>query len=1005
MGLHGSGFLLAGVLSIFLIQPAVIVKGWAEEIDEHEKKPNQYSSMVWTVESGLPDNVINDILQTRDGFLWIATDNGLSRFDGFTFDTIDRKTHPALQSSRISTLLEDQSGNLWFGTFGGGLYTVKKDTLLRFSDKEGLPSNYVSSLAEDSKGTVWVGTDGEGLGMVLSDTVVTVPASAGVARNIFSLAYTQDDVLWIGTQDGIFQHRDSVFTEYPSNDKLPETYVLDLFCDDEGIMWAATSSGVTSIREGVAEQVKLTDAPVHVKSVTKDENGHIWIAGVGFGVYRISEKSTEKYSHNDPAAVLDINVVYNDREGNIWLGTVNSGLIQLRDEVVTTFSVSEGLPHELVHSVSEGKPGELWIGGAGGLTRLAGSNATTYEPGPSAAEKHVFSVFAEKDGDIWAGTRTNRLMKLVDGKLTDAGLPDRVNSVVWVVYSDQSGTVWAGTNNGLYRLRNGEIERFTANVDELTNNDVRSITQSKDGTIWIGTSFGLNAYKNGKFTHYTHEAGLSDLIIVSLHADEEGDIWAGTYGGLHRIRNGIPGVITMEHGLPYDMISTILEDDSGYLWLGGKSGISRINKAEVNAFMDGHISSVSARLFGRAEGMKNENVRMSLQPSGWRAEDGTLWFATDNGVAMIDPSSVRKNMEPPPVQILNARVDGESGDVFRPAEQLILPTLHNQVEIAYAAPTFKRPGEVTFRYMLDGLHSDWVDAGNRRSAYFSRIPPGKYTFRVIAANEDGIWNETGVSLPVYVHPPFWMTWWFITLSVVLFLTIGPVIYYRRVSALERMQMQQQEFTMKLIDSQEKERMRIAGELHDSLGQNIIVIKNRALMATQEGAGNSVIAEQLDEISRTASETLEEMRKISYNLRPFNLERFGLTRSISRAVEDVIESTNIRFTQKIDPVDNILKPEAEIHIFRIVQEAINNILKHSKAKNASVTVRKMAGSVQLTIRDDGTGFVIVSDAKQNGIGLENLRQRAGLVGGTLTIHSRPGNGTTLNLVVPVSEEDQ
>ncbi|MCA1800904.1 MAG: histidine kinase [Rhodothermaceae bacterium] len=959
--------------------------------------------MVWTVENGLPDNVINDILQTRDGFLWIATDNGLSRFDGFTFETIDRKTHPVLLSSRVSSLHEDQSGNLWFGTFGGGLYAIKKDTLLRFSDENGLPSNYVSSIAEDSKGQIWVGTDGEGLGVVQSDSVITIPAAAGIGRNIFSLAYSRDNVLWIGTQNGIYQHTNDMFSEFPSNHMLPALYVLDLFCDEDGIMWATTSSGIAAIRDGIAEHIQLTDAPVHVNSVIKDETGYIWVAGVGIGVYRISEKSTSQYFHNGPIAGLDVNDVYNDREGNNWLGTVNSGLIRLRDEVITTFSVSEGLPHEMVHSVSEGISGELWIGGAGGLTRLTGSNATTFEPGPSATEKHVFSVFAERDGDVWAGTRTKRLMKLVDGKMTDAGLPEMVNAVVWVVYSDQRGTVWAGTNNGLYRLRNGETRRFTAKVEELTNNDVRSITRGNDGTIWIGTSFGLNAYKDGTFTHYTHEAGLSDLIVVSLHADDEGDIWAGTYGGLHRIRDGRPTVITTEHGLPYDMISTILEDDSGYLWLGGKSGISRIDKAELNAFMDGHTFSISARLFGRADGMKNENVRMSLQPSGWKAEDGTLWFATDDGVAMINPSTIKVNMMPLPVHILSARVDGVPGVAFRPVERLELPRLHNHVEIAYAAPTFIKPAEVRFRYRLEGLHTDWVDAGDRRSAYFSRIPPGTYTFRVIAANEDGIWNETGTTLPIYVHPPFWMTWWFLTLAAVLFLTVGPVIYFRRVSALERRQKHQQDFTMRLIDSQEKERMRIAGELHDSLGQNIIVIKNRALLGKQEGATESVIAEQLDEISRTASETLEEMRKISYNLRPFNLERFGLTRAITRAIEDVIDSTQIQFTLEIDPVDNILKPEAEIHVFRMVQEAINNIVKHSKAKTASVTVRKKGGAVQLTIRDDGSGFVVLSDAKHDGLGLENLRQRAGLVGGTLTIHSRPGSGTTLHLIVPVMEK--
>jgi signal transduction histidine kinase/ligand-binding sensor domain-containing protein len=970
-------------------------------VSDREKQPHQFIEIVWTADDGLPDNFISDILQTSDGFLWLATENGISRFDGVSFTNMNRRTQPVMLSNRVSTLYEDNTGILWFGTFGGGLYAIRKDTVVRFTDAEGLPSNYVTSIAEDAAGSIWVGTNGEGLGRIEADTVLTYSEDQGVSRHIHTLYTDGNNTMWIGAQDGLYLNQNGTFTRHPLTGQLPAATILDIH-ESEGVIHVATPYGIASIDGGSVHIPLLANSDIYARTITTDQDGHIWAATIDKGALRVRGGTASGYIFNDMAEYRDINVVYSDREGNIWIGSRNMGIIQLRDETVTTYTERDGLPTGYLFSVTEGDDGVLWLGSTEGLIRLSGMDVQSWEPGPSDMEKLVFSVHSDATSTIWIGTRTGKLMKLDNGLLTDTGLPEVRGRAVWVVSSDSRGNIWAGTNYGLYRLKDGEITRFSTRDSMLTHNDVRAIAEARDGTLWIGTSFGLNALKDGKMSHYTDGSGLADLIVVALHADDEGDLWAGTYGGLHRVRDGVISVVTMEHGLPFDMIGTILEDDSGNLWMGGTNGIFRVNKAEINDFIDGKGSTFTVRRFGRSDGMKDETVRLSIQPAGWKARNGTLWFATNDGVAGINPADVTVNPVPPVVHIISAEADGNHSGHFRSVPSLELPRNHNQVEISYAAPTYIRPDAIRFRYMLEGMHTEWLDAGTRRSAWFSRIPPGEYIFRVIAANEDGYWSEAGASFPIFVLPPFWMTWWFRTLVIVFFLTTGPVIYYRRVSGLEKKQNQQQEFTRKLIDSQEAERARIAAELHDSLGQNMIVIKNRALMGQQKGADDAVIADQLEEISKTASATLEEMRKISYNLKPFNLERFGLTRSMTRAVEEAASSSPIRLSSEIDPIDKLMKPGAEVHLFRIIQEALNNILKHSQAETASVSIHRGQKFIHISIRDDGIGFDSSPDTGTAGFGLDNLRQRAALIGGKLTIQSKADRGTILNLTIPIQE---
>jgi signal transduction histidine kinase len=384
-------------------------------------------------------------------------------------------------------------------------------------------------------------------------------------------------------------------------------------------------------------------------------------------------------------------------------------------------------------------------------------------------------------------------------------------------------------------------------------------------------------------------------------------------------------------------------------------------------------------------------------PAGIRARDGKLWFPTEDGIAIVDPEQVPLNQNPPPVIIESSFIEGRPVPFNSPIR---LSPVQNHVEIEYTAFSFANPERIRFKYKLEGLDQDWVDAGSRRTAYYSHLPPGNYNFKVIAANGDGVWNTQGTQLAISVLPPFYRTWWFV--SIMFIAGIGAVVFawQYRVSHLQRAYAAQQVFSRQLIASQERERKRIAGELHDSLGQQLLIIKNWAVLALNSLQNQKSPKEPLDEISSTASHAVEEMRGIAYNLRPYQLEKLGLTVAIRGLIARVAASSNIRFAAEIDVVDGLFSQEIEISIYRIVQEALNNTIKHSHATEGRVLVTSSSGTLDLMIEDNGRGFtppdVRLPQQVHKGFGLLGIAERVRMLGGRLVIESAPGGGSTIQI---------
>jgi signal transduction histidine kinase len=459
-------------------------------------------------------------------------------------------------------------------------------------------------------------------------------------------------------------------------------------------------------------------------------------------------------------------------------------------------------------------------------------------------------------------------------------------------------------------------------------------------------------------------------------------------------------------GLFDDGVFHILEDAHGYFWISCSRGVYRVSKRDLNAFASGDLKKVTSTSYGKIDGMLSIECNGGVDPSGIKARDGKFWFPTRDGEVVIDPESVAHDSVPPSVMIETALVDDVVTAVNAP---LRIPPVRPNVEISYTAPNFINAAQTHFKYRLEGLDSDWVDAGGRRIAYYSHLPPGKYVFHVIAGNSDGVWNHEGKTLAITVLTPFYETRWFQTLVL---LTLGALIamaWKYRVSQLQRAQAAQQAFSRKLIASQEAERKRIAAEMHDSLGQRLVVIKNLAylLLRSKKGAPTEGSdAQTIAEISDEASSALAETREISYNLRPFQLDRLGLTKAIEAMVRTTGTASGIRFTSELDNIDDVFPEDLRINFYRIVQESLSNIMKHAQATEVTVCVKRRIENVILTIEDNGRGFPPderSSLLSKSGFGLTGMDERARLLGGELKVRSTQGTGTTVLFEIPLGQE--
>lgn len=713
---------------------------------------------VWTSESGLPQNTIDAMVQTRDGYLWVGTEEGLARFDGVRFVVSDRQNAPALRSAFVSSLFEAPDGTLWIGTYGGGLARLRHgrieafhpellgadriremhagaggalfiatagggllrldgERVTRFTTRHGLPTDRLWAMEDDGAGGIWIATHGGGV-VRWRDGRVQERIASG---NDFARAMLRDadGTLWIGTDGGgLVVWRDAIVRTITTRDGLPSNFIRALRRDRDGNLWIGTDGGLTRWRDGRAETLDTADhlpSPV-VRSLFEDREGSLWV-GTAAGLARLSDTRFLPVTRKEGLSADFIRAIIEDRDGRVWAGTEGSGLCE-----VASARCVDRLPHDTVYALAPSRDGSLWIGtDGGGVVRL----------------------------------RDHTIVQTVD-----AGLP---NNRVRALVENADGSLWVSTTAGLALVRDGSVTR----VKELEDRQLRPLLALPDGDLLVGTD-GAGLWRvHGQ--HATQIArtgrGLESDRLFSLALESGGrGVWIGTSGGgLARLdlASGAVRSLTRRDGLHDDVVFQVV-DTGADLWLTSNRGLYRVTRERVLDAMHGRKADLSGTVYGTTDGMPSAECNAAF-PAAIRARDGRLWVATARGIAVVDPRARIRNTVAPPVHVEEVLVDG----VPAPQRPLRIPPGTQRLELRYTALSLRAPERVTFRYRLDGYDRDWVDAGTSRVAHYTKLTPGDYTLRVMAANEDGIRSSGEARLGLTVEPRWFETWWARLLALIL----------------------------------------------------------------------------------------------------------------------------------------------------------------------------------------------------------------------------------------------
>jgi signal transduction histidine kinase/ligand-binding sensor domain-containing protein len=947
----------------------------------------QYRFDSWTTDNGLPQNSIRSIIQTRDGYLWMTTFDGLVRFNGVQFKVFDKSNTRGLSTNRFTSLYEDKDGTLWAGTGDGGLTLYRDGVFTSYTAADGVPPGQVLAFAYDLRGELLIGI-GSGQFYVREGKFIPAP-SEYLAHNLKHYL-APSGAQWTIETNEAKQVKDGRVTQYPINLSFGDG--VWPYEDSKGNLWLGDKSGVYRLRDGQATRYSQKDGlPPRVlwRPNCEDVEGGIWFAGDELA--RFKDGRFTVYGKGSGLATLTIYCIFKDREGTIWIGT-SRGLYRLTKQFITGYSTDSGLLHREVYPVLQSHNGDIWVGSIRGLSRFRdGIFHNTPLPDP---HNTVQALREDGVGRLWIGI-VGGLLSYENGKLKN--LSNLVEgATVCTILTDRYGDVWVGSERGLFKFKEGRVVAHYTAKEGLPSDDVAVIHEDRQGALWIGTSGSLARFENGKFISYPMPDGLARNHIRCIYEDADGTFWIGTYDdGLSRFRGGRFFNYRMDQGLFDNGIFQILEDRHGHFWISCNKGIYRVSRQELNDFAGGKVSTINSVAYGKRDGMLNIECNGGRLPAGIIARDGRFWFPTQEGVAVIDPEAVYINPQAPPVLIESVTlernpVDFQHGVTIQPGQRAL--------EISYTGLSFIKADQTRFKYQLDGLDADWVDAGTRRVAYFPYLPPGNYTFRVIAANSDGVWNKVGASVNVIVRAPFWQRLWFWLVCSIAVISIAAYTIRGRLAQLKSKQAEREAFSRRLIESQEGERKRLAGELHDSLGQNLLIVKNWALIGLNSLPTDNPAREHLTEISETVSLALDEVREIAHNLRPHQLERLGLTNTIEQMVRHVGDSSDIEFITEIDNIDGLLSKDSEINLYRVVQECVNNVLKHSAASKFWLSIKRTAGGAQIICKDNGRGFDPAATSPESGMGLIDIAERVRMLGGRYTLESAAGKGATICVTI-------
>lgn len=979
----------------------------------HSAELPNYYTRVWQVEDGLPQNGVTAIVQTQDGYIWLGTHNGLVRFDGVRFKVYDTSNTPQLQSSRVTALFEDTKGDLWIGQETGDLARYSAGRFFAHWISGAWSRSKIVGIAADDSGDVWV-LNNQGQLARVRDGHILIPPS-GPASGLITLVHYNPGKIWIirNGAASTLENGALKLLKY-STEPTPE-YVQGISPSRTGGLWIA-ADGTVRKWDGTSRYLDFGPAPwdkTALSAFIELRSGALAAGTPDRGLYIMYPDGTRlHFCHTNGLPHDWVRSLCEDHEGNLWIGTGSAGLVMLRPRKVNVVSPPDNWQGRAVLAVTASRDGTLWVGTEGaGLYCMRNGQWDHFGEEAGISNLYVWSVAEDAGGTLWVGTWSGGLLVRQGNRFKRAPGTEDLNVPIPAILPLGTGELLIGTGWGLLHYNNGRTTWLTERAESQIR-DVRTVTCDKSGTVWFGMyGSGLGMLKDGHPHQFTRNDGLSSDFVQSLLVDEEQEtLWIGTFGGgLTRLRKGKFTPINVQHGLPNNVICSILDGGDGNFWLSTYGGLVRVSKAELDRCADGLITAVHCTVFDTADGMPTLECTGGFQPASCKTPDGILWFPTTKGLVTIDPHNIRMNPNKPHVVIEEVWAKDQPVLVNSPAANpLRIPPGCNRLQFMYTALSFTAPEKVTFKYKLDKLEQDWTEAGTKRVATYSYVPPGNYTFRVIAANNDGVWNETGAEIALTVLPLYWQTWWFRALVGVVIVSAvsGGVWFDTRRRMHRKLQLAEQQQAL------ERERARIAKDIHDDLGANLTRITLLSQSACDKLHNPKEAAADLERIYTTAREMTRAMDEIVWAVNPHHDTLDSLANYLGKFAQDYLAAAGIRCRLDI-PVHLPpwqLTSEVRHNLFLTLKEALNNTLKHAKATEVRLSLTISDTGIELIVADDGCGFVPPkfedtslqahqTTRPSSGNGLLNMRQRMAEIGGKCIVESATHKGTRVRLVLP------
>lgn len=951
----------------------------------------QYVHRIWQTQQGLPDGAIVEILQDATGYLWLATEAGLYRFDGVRFTPGERLLGDPSVSGYIRAAAIDAQGAFWLGGNDNNISVIRPGGVTRYTTEHGLPSGLLQCLEPDGTGIMWACTE-RGLvridpGNQAQPLRLIRPADGLPNENVRTLCSDEKGRLWIGTDTPHVSVLDGGRITVHRLEGLPDAAsVRGLLCDGPQV-WAGTSFGLVRLNTETPSQNQrlftTRDGIVDdfVFTVTRGEGGVLWI-GTRNGFSRLRNQTWDSYRPQDGLSQSWAQAVFEDREGSLWVGT-KRGLNQFVDGRGVPYTAAEGLPSDQAGPVLQDSAGVIWAGTLdAGLARFDGrrfSGLTTSQGLPSNS---IRVMIEDADRSLWVGTG-NGLAHLVGGRVVARyGVPDGLPArEVRSLFRDREGVLWVGTAAGLASVHDGYLRPES----DAPAREIRAIAQDRKGRIVLGADDGMYIREGSRFRPLTQGA-IYLRNTNTFFLDPDGLLWAGMNGATLRLIDGekITAFGTRD-GLYDSELYGIALDDQDRMWIACSRGIFWVARSDLRRFAAGELERVRSVAYTPTDALRVIEGRQGVQPALSRMRDGRLWFATARGLIALDPEQPGREGAPP-VVIEPPVVNGAP---VLPEQIRTLPAGQKNIEFTYTGLSYRLPELMRFRYRLEGYDEDWVDAGTRREAFYTNLPPGQYAFQVTACNYDGPCSPEGPGITFELASHFYQRPWFWPLAVLL---LGAAAWGGYQLHIRRLR---QRYDLIL-----SERSRIARELHDTLIQGYSGI-TMALQALTSRIRTPEERATLEDIIRDAAACLRETRQSVAGLRAMPAHEAGLAGAVSRAVREITETKNVRTLLKLDRVNRELSPDVEYNLLRIVREAVNNAVKHAGAHVIEVALRSTRDAIIVSVKDDGSGFS-AEDAAAPGpghYGIIGMKERASQIGAVLDLVTEPGAGTTITLTLP------